>query len=542
VLSPGITTGAGAARLHRRRTVTSPALAHRLGRWASPSLLETVRLQPRSRPETKSGTAQLRESLEHFRRTLRRAWLLTVVRRSLLFGLPVAIVVALAAHWQQWPGWLGPVAGVLVAAAVVTSTRRQAPDTAAVARFLDHELSLKEQLATALELDSSARISPSMLVAETQRRADSTASKAAGAWSARAASATREWVALALMLCALVAAVAIPLGGNRTASRTNAPGAGGTNGLGAAPVVPTIPARLKPISVQVTVVSKQNGSPIRSVAHVKTPQAQAHTIAGHRIAPKQPSTARTGGSAGSQNGSKSATNKVNGKVSAGNGQHSMPFMGHSERFLPTSPASKGKNGAPIVPGQAKPGAAGSGARTGTGSASSRAAAGSGKSGAQGKPGAQQAGRQSNGAGGKPGAGNGQPTQCLYGCAHITANQLSKPGLITGKGQFTGKGIPGGQSAGHAQGAASKLGSAKSTTPAASKHQLNITSGYGPTNSRGRAAKQVTGHNGAGSNQQSVVAAGASGGQSIDYVPPDANVVLPGDNTIVGRYFTSHSSS
>lgn len=120
--------------------------------------------------------------------------------------------------------------------------------------------------------------------------------------------------------------------------------------------------------------------------------------------------------------------------------------------------------------------------------------------------------------------------------------LSKPGLITGKGQFTGTGTPGGKTAGHARGSAPTLGGAKTSLPSTKSHQLSITSAYGPRNAQGQAAKQVEGHNGAGSAEAAVVAAGANGSQIIDYVPPDANLLPPDEDAIVSRYFTSHSSS
>ncbi|MDB5076293.1 MAG: hypothetical protein JWO42_2472 [Chloroflexi bacterium] len=541
MLSPGITSGARVARRPQQHFSTSQAVAHHIATWVSPTLTDSVRLQARAHRENRPGTADLRDTLVTIRRDLRRAWLVAVVRRSLLCALPVAAILAIVGHWQQWPGWIGPVVALFVLAGVLAVTRLQAPGPDAVARYLDRELDLKEQLATALELKSAVNVSSSMLATETQRRAAATARNASGSWSARTASAAREWAGLALLLCAVVAAIAVPFGGSQSASQTATSAPGGATGLGAVPVVPTIPARIKPMAVQVSVVSKQNSSSPAAQIHVKAPQAQTQPVAGHRISPKPSQAANKGRGAGSSKGS-SAANKANGKVGAANGQHTMPLMGQSQRFLPTTPTDKGKKGAFYTNAPNKSGAKIGGASSGKGAASGHGASGSAKSGSQGKQGNQSAGQQNSGAGGKQSGAKGSPTQCLYGCAHITASQLTKPGLITGKGQFAGKGIPGGQTAGHSQGAASKLGSAKSQAASTSKHQLNITSGYAPTNTSGRSAKQVTGHNGAGSSQQSIVAAGSNGGQTIDYVPPDANVVLPGDNTIVGRYFTSQSPS
>ena len=81
------------------------------------------------------------------------------------------------------------------------------------------------------------------------------------------------------------------------------------------------------------------------------------------------------------------------------------------------------------------------------------------------------------------------------------------------------------------------------TPAGSKG-LAISSAYGPTAAAGRSARQVAGHNGVGGAQGSPASAGAGadGTPAIDYVAPDANVVLPGDSAVVGRYFSVHRAS
>jgi hypothetical protein len=130
----------------------------------------------------------------------------------------------------------------------------------------------------------------------------------------------------------------------------------------------------------------------------------------------------------------------------------------------------------------------------------------------------------------------------YACSKLNPNALTAPGLITGKGQFTGQGGAGGQTAGHAKGAPLTPSKAKPSTPSAQSKQLTISSSYGSNKASGEHAQQVQGHNGAGTSQQTTVTPGADSGQTVDYVPPDANIVQPSEAGIVGRYFVASSPS
>lgn len=458
----------------------------------------------------------------------------------MLCGLMAGAALAFVAVWRHWTGWLGPLCAVLIAAALVARAWRDAPDTDAAARFLDRELRLKEQLATALELEAVGAVRSSVLAIRVREGAGLAARDALGRWSPRGVPAPREWAGAAL-LCALIALAAIPHYGSDPAARLAAPVPSVDAPVAAMPTIQVPQAAGTALAVQVTVIHSQaTSTPTRAGALAqRLPRATPPRV----LSPARAATPRPVGSSGSGRGV--AGGAKGGVATATGGQRTVPLINPSESFLPTTPTTAGKGGTFTSGSQAKPGAARGGAQSGGAGAPSRGASSSAKGGTSAKgsgSGGQRVGSKGGSAAGKPGAAGGKATQCLYGCSRIAPSQLSAPGLITGKGQFTGTGIPGGKTAGHGLGAAPRNGSATTPRAPAASHQLAITSAYGPTAAGGRSARQVAGHNGAGGAQQLSATAGASGSQGIDYVAPDANVVLPGDSALVGRYFSAHRAS
>lgn len=512
------------------------ALSRHLSGWAAPPLSRTVRLSPRAVEgrEIESGT--LRDALERSGAQARRAWRTAVLRRAMAASVLIGLILALVDAWLGWPRWCAPVAAVVIAIIVTTVAWRRVPGIDAVARFLDHALDLKEQLATALDVDMRAP-SSSAMGARLQLQATTVARRVSVAWTPRGVRGGREWAAVVVLIGGLAAAVILPFKGASLAREAGAPASGGAIQAAVTPAAGT-----PPLAVRVAVVSVQNGGAARPARNTRSAPAVRRAATLRRVPATRP--IQTTGEVRRRNaGARQAP--TSGGASA-NGQLPAPVLRHSESALPSGPATAGKKGAfssstPPNQGQARPGATGrsAGASAGAGTR----ATGATKSATRGGPSTGQQGANA-GKGGAPGSSassKAAPSQCLYGCTRLLPSQLTAPGLVTGKGQFAGKGLPGGQTAGHAAGAASKLGSAQASTPKTAR-QLTITSAYGQATSARLSTKQAQGHNGAGSAQPSVVQAGTTGGRTFDYVPPDANVQPAADDAILGRYFTPSPAS
>lgn len=511
--------------------------------WAMPPLPGAVRLRPRTivGPETESGT--LRDALERDARLVHQAWRAAVLRRALCVSAAIGLILALVDAWLGWPRWCAPVAAAVVAVVTTAAAWRQAPGLDAVARFLDHALGLKEQLSTALDVDTRA-LSSSTVGVRLNRQATAAARGVSAAWEARGVRVGREWAAVAVLLGILAAAVILP--SNRVPAAPEAAPSTAPVVVGPAAGAPADGAR--PLAVRVAVVSSQNasGAPAASTAH-HAASTTSHAATLHHT-PAVSSTQTTG----EVRRRKGGTSRPPNGASADGKKLPAPVLRHSENALPAGPASPGKKGAfssrtPANQGPTRPTTAGRGAAAGSGAH----AVGATKHSQTGGPSTSQKGA-GTGAGSKPGSGAGSKpgsaahskttqTSCLYGCAHILPSQLSAPGLITGKGQFAGKGLPGSQTTGHAAGAAPTLGSAKAATPKTAR-QLTITSAYQRANGTQVSTKQVQGHNGAGGTAPSVVQAGKTGGATFDYVQPDANVQDAANDVILGRYFTPSPAS
>ena len=559
----------------RAYTACASGAAH----WLVPSLEDAVRLTPRrkadpgwaenvsemiasspsSRPGDLAGPAvghltwggdpadrrvavepsAVRDALARVHAEIQRSWLNTAGRRGIQAGLIAGLVAALFVLWLGWSVALVPIVVAATAAVIFAPVSRGTPTAEAAARYLDRQLRLREALATALDLESAGRRSPLSLL---QRYG--AAVTAAGISAHRAARPARPpiaWAVPALLLCATIAVLLLPRGVHpvtRTVATANnsVPGA---------------------LSAPPGVIAAATKSSI--VVHVATVDAPANpAIPGHRAAPAQqahktstlrtPSSARASGTHPTASGgsSKSSAGQAStGKQTASGSQRSLPFLQGSQSFLPTSPSTKGAAGAavPASPARAAGSSTGSrgtsnGSAAGT-SAKSGAAKGSGSTSGQNGKGS---GTGSGSAAGKPGAGSGTRQQCLYGCLQITKSQLTTPGLITGKGQFTGTGTPGGQTAGHSAGSALKPGSATAAASSSKGHQLTLNSPYNPAQSGAKGTRQATGHNGPGTTRQAVVSSGVTGVQPYQYVPPDANLLQPGDDGLILQYFRHGSAS
>jgi len=512
------------------------ALSRRLSGWTTPPLPRAVRLLPRAVEGSELEPGTLRDALERSGAPLRRAWRGVVLRRALCASALVGLILALVDAWLEWPRWFAPAATVAIATIATTTAWRQAPGIDAVARFLDHALDLKEQLATALDVDMRA---PSSSVVGGRLRLQATASarRVSVAWAPRGVRRGREWAIAVVLLGGLAAAVTLPFNGTPVARET-ASSTGGT----AAPAPVTPAAGAPSLAVRVAVVSVQNGGA------AQTPRGANAALGARRAATlRRAPAAHPTQTTGEVRHRNAATPRAstNGGVPAG-GQLPAPVLRHSENALPSGPAAPGKKGAfssstPPNQGPTRPGASGRGA--GTAANAAPRATGATKRGTRGGSSTGQHGARA-GTGGAPGSGAGgkaTPPQCLYGCAHLLPSQLTAPGLVTGKGQFAGKGLPGGQTAGHAAGASPTRGAPNTSAPKTAR-QLTITSAYGQTTGTHLSPKQVQGHNGPGSAPPSGVQAGTTGGRTFDYVPPDANVQPAADDAILGRYFTPSASS
>jgi hypothetical protein len=72
------------------------------------------------------------------------------------------------------------------------------------------------------------------------------------------------------------------------------------------------------------------------------------------------------------------------------------------------------------------------------------------------------------------------------------------------------------------------------------HQLSLQSAYGGASGQGQRSSPTT-PTGQRGNTAHVVS-GQSEAPAMDYIPPDANAVAPGDRAVVAGYFTPHSTS
>jgi hypothetical protein len=548
MVAPSLSASARRPRTLPRRSSPVQVLAARSARWLAPPLRDTARLTPSAKPVGAAPPDDFRRTLGVFAPHLRHAWLVAVVRRALICGLAAGLIVALLAVWAGGPRWCGPLIALLVTVGAVLWSLSAAPGEAAAARFLDYRLNLKEQIATALELSTGPEErARSPLGSALRRTASDTMRAVSGSWSVRAAVAGREWAVGAALLALLLVAVAAPFGGSGRVGTAAGPSPAERAGAPGAPIIPAGPANSRALSVQIAVVSTPStagttagktaaSAPKRhaSAAHPGVLGSASHAGSGHSTA----TSPKAGGGA-----------KAGGKGAATNPKHLVPLIQGSKGFLPTSPSAKGQSNGTFTgaPTKAGKGSVSANAPGGTaGASSSKSASGSSAGGKGNAARANGGGKQGTGAGasGKQGASSHKAVACTltYACARLNPKALTAPGLITGKGRFTGHGGVGGQTAGNAKGAAPSASKAKTASPTGPSKQLRISSAYGANKASGKPARQVQGHNGAGRSQPTTVTPGANSGQTVDYVPPDANIVQPSEAGIVSRYFVPSSAS
>jgi hypothetical protein len=518
--------------------------AGRLFRWIAPTPSESARLTAKTARTSVGDEGDFGTTLNAFARRLRMVWRVAVLRRSLICGLLIGCVIALPVELAGGTHWLGPIIAVPAALGMAAWAMGAAPTSAGTARFLDHRLNLKEQLATALELSaSSSTRARSPLEAAVRREAAKTAHAAANDWSIRHAPAGKEWGLTAALIVAIALIAVAPLSGVGHTGTTPAPLAGG-GVTEITPIVPTETAGSKTFAVQVAVVSapRTNSTSSGKSGAVAVPKAHA-TVVNPGALGQSPN--QSSGQPPAPTQSPSGSAKASSKATPVTGSHSVPLIQGNKGFLPTSPSKGKSNGtftnAPTKSAQS-PGTLGSLAG-GSSTKSTKGPSANGKGNAsQGKGvGSRGAGTSSSG---KQGTGSAQPGTCslTYACNKLNPKALTAPGLITGKGHFAGQGGKGGQTSGHAAGAPLKPSTAKPATPPAQSKQLTINSRYGSNKTSGARAQQVQGHNGTGTSQQTTVTAGAGSSQSVDYVAPDANIQQPSEDEILSRYFVAPAAS
>jgi hypothetical protein len=529
---PPLPAGKVAATAERARRHAADAVDFLRSGWFLPTLAHAARLHPRASTTGLPAPLDLRASLGSFGRRAQIAWYLTAARRALLAGLLVGLIFAAIAAWLNWPAAIGADATLAIVLALLVNARRGAPNLMTTARFLDRALHLKEQLATALELESLPASTSSSLGKRARLAAVDAGQDAATHWQIRPVRAGREWASLAALLVAFAIIVMHRPG-------QSAPAALVASGIPSSNLSPSVsPPRngassAQSIAIHVAVVSTQDGAaaPLKSAS---VPGSRPSSSAVHGLANRP---AARG--AATATASSSSSKVTGGKTSVTTSGHGVPLK-FNQSFMATSPSSKAQKGGQIAGnlGHASTKGANGGKSAGNpssrGSQASSNSAKSGSGSAAANGGAQPAGKAAS-------AGAKTPGKCLHTCNQFDKSQIAKPGLIVGKGQFSGTSAPGGKTAGHAAGSAPKLGSAKAAPPAAGR-QLSITSGYGPTHQVPLPSTQAQGHDGPGSSGQSAVSSGAQTIQALDYVPPDANLTNPGDAGIVMRYFTPSPAS
>ncbi len=550
MVAPSLSASARQPRVLPRRSSPAHALGARSARWLAPALRDTARLTPNAKP-VDTAPDDFRRTLGVFAHHLRNAWLVAVVRRAVICGLAAGVIVALLTAWAGGPPWCGPLLALLVTVGAILWSLSAAPGEAATARFLDYRLNLKEQLATALELSAgSEERARSPLGSALRRTASDTMRAVSSGWSVRAAVAGREWAMGAVLLALLLVVVVAPWGGSNQAGTAAGPSPAeraGALGAPGAPIIPAGPANSGALSVQIAVVSTPSAAGT-TAGKAAASAPKLHASAAHPGVLGSASHAGSGHSTSSSPKAGSGA-KATGKGAAANAKHLVPLLQGSKGFLPTSPSSKGQSNGTFTgsPTKAGKGSAGANAPGGTaGASSSKSASGSTAGGKGNASRANSGGKQGAGAGasGKQGASSHTAAACtvIYACARMNPGALTAPGLITGKGHFTGHGGAGGQTAGTAKGAAPSAGKSKTASPTGQSKQLTISSAYEANKASGKPARQVQGHNGAGRSQPTTVTPGADSGQTVDYVPPDANIVQPSEAGIVSRYFVPSSAS
>lgn len=533
------------------RVVDRAPLVRRARRWLRADPRDVVLFARRTATATHPDGADpptLRAALTAWRRAIVRRWLVALSRRWAIGALVVAVLLVLPQRlFPVVPAW--PIVPILVLVLLVGVVRalRRPPSLAATARLLDHRLGLKEQLASALEVEGTA---PGRVGLGARLEADATtlAGRTRREWTVHAVQAGGEWGVLAAMCALLVAAVVTP--GPASIAPTAAPPPHAPLPPRPLPAPTAAPTQPPPVisvpphplvAVRVAVV----GTTSPTTAQPRpTGGAGAATPVSGRGTAVSGAQRNTGGQAGGTTGTAAPTPRGGGTTTGENGARAGATPGRS---LPPRTAFLSHNGAP--PSSNRTGSASGGAsrRATAGGASSRQQTTGGATGAahQGtgtgtgkgaNAGAHNQQRGSQPASGRAGAAHNQQPRGPYGySAPLNPRYLPKPGLVTGSGSPHNARAPGSGAAGHGRGSTNGQSSSRPPTPTASGRQLSLRSAYGNAAGRDRRQTRDSTSRGAGSGTS-----GAPGGQegsvTPDYVLPDANVVAPAVRAIVGQYF------
>jgi hypothetical protein len=437
--------------------------------------------------------AQLLEGLEQWRSRVRRKQAIVALRRYLLLGVGLSLVLeglALAGAVAE----LVPAVPVVLAlvAATLEATRR--PSLEQIARLLDDRLGLFDRIGTGLELQSHPEIQGRPLA----RRA---ASDAAGLteltlqrWRASTVGAKPEWLSLIAVLASLAAlALLVPL-------PSSAPG-------GPARTASTGSASAAPGQARASVGGPAASRSKTGGTAAPTPQAQR---SGHSLTPVG-TQQRRAATVPSHTSARSPAKAGGGHAHAG-------AQSSSHGSGPTGAASK----------------SGASARTAAGQASTRgargSAAGSTAKGAGISPVAiprQSASTPTSKATKAPSSSRSSPTKASGGAASQGTRHASA-------GQPAGT-----PSAGHARGSTT-LASPKTLSGQAT-HDLPLQSGYAPsssTKSTGAQGSSSSGGGGRGGRSTSSSTSERSGSGSFAYVPYEGGAVAGGDAALLISYIYS----
>lgn len=477
---------------------SAPRRLAALARWLRADLSEVVRIRPVANDgastalaSEQAGTAeQLLSGLSHWRGRLRRRRAAVVLRRHLILGAGVSIVLeamAVAGVVAQWAPGL-PLLAALVGAAIESA---RTPSLELVAHLLDDQLGLFDRIGTGLDLHSQD-IQRGPLAPRAVSDAAGLTELTLRGWRAAAAGAGGEWGSLGAGLAALAAlALLVPVHHGRSLTAASTASAGVR---GAAP-----------------------GERRTSVTHPATsPQKPASTSTGAQQTHQRLSTVRT-----------------------------QPQ--HSTATTHTSPRSSAKTGSS---GAGAPGKSPSKAAASGGTASKAGAAGgaTGQTAALGAKGSA-GGSATSGAGVSPVAAPKRAaspsSSSTTGAAGSRSQSAKSPaGQASAGAKQGGAGQPAGTaSAGHERGSTA-LGNAKPLSGQATRN-LPLQAGYAPSGSSKASGAGHSSSSGGGGGQERPATVGATGAATgsgaraaFTYVPSEGGAVAGGDAALLISYIYS----
>jgi hypothetical protein len=426
-------------------------------RWLHGDAGDVVRIVP-ARRDRERAPLGLRDGLPRWRRRIDRRRTAALVRRWLLLGLALAVVVELIAAVAGVSGralWL-ILPGAITIAGIAAGLRARV-DPAQATLLLDRQLGLSERLTTALEL-TRADSASGPLAALVLGEADSAIDGSLAHSRASDPSAAREWLAGVVVALALAGALALGNGSSGAHPRRLARASGATPVAGKGAAAPA-PARgtLRSRSSHAAVAQAGTGARARKLTGSTRPASAAHQAqparspTGQGRAPAEG--ARAGATTQSRNGSTS---------SAGASSHALAGAGRgAATSSATSTQTAAARGASVKTGAtantgasakagatAKTGATGlaggaarAGSRTDSTSAAARPSAASAHAGAASPAASRGAGAVPGRA---PGVGSRAPSRQAAGTSPLpiqsgyTASQQHHP-FAPATGDSAGKG-------------------------------------------------------------------------------------------------------